>query len=1038
MWLSDVSVKRPVFATVVNALLVVFGLFALANVSVREYPDIDPPIVSVSTSYPGASAAVVETKITQVLEDRIAGIEGLRTLSSTSTDGRSNITIEFSLSRDVDDAANDVRDRVARALGNLPEEADPPEISKADVDANPILWMVVSSDRLTPIELSDYAERYLVDRLGAIDGVSAIRIGGERRPSMRIWLDRKALAARGLTAAEVEGALRAQNVERPAGRLESTEREFTLRTARPFTTPEQFAQLVVARGDDGYPIRLGELARVEVAPADLRGDFRANGQPAVGLGIIKQSKANTLTVARAAKAELKRIIPDLPEGMQMRVNSDFSLFVEASLREVSVTLAISAVLVVVVIFLFLGDLRATVIPALTVPISLVASFIFIAALGFSLNILTLLALVLAIGIVVDDTIVVVENIHRRMEEGEPPLLAAFNGAREVGFAVLATTVVLVVVFLPLALLEGNVGRLFREFALSLAAAVACSGIVALTLGPVLSAALLKRDADNPMAQRVTRVFQRVAARYEVGLRRFVGRPALSGLALVVLLAGCALLYQVLPREFTPPEDRGQLSINVRAPEGASYDYTARYMRQVEGTVLARLGQGEVDRTILRIPGFGPIGSAVNTGFMVVSLTDWSERERTTAQVASEIGRELAALPGVRAIATPRSGFGTGFGQPVQVVLGGGSFEELAQWRDALIARLQQDHPDLTRLDSDYKETLPTLELDVDLKRAGDLGVPVEVIGRTLETLLAGRRVTTYIDRGEEYDVWLQAEAADRANPGDLANIYVRSTNTGALIPLANVLTTRETAGAGSYNRYNRLRAITISAGLAPGYTLGEALADIERVAAEVLPASARLSYKGDSRDLKESGQSLLLSFGFALLVVFLVLAAQFESFVHPVVIMTSVPLAVFGALAALGTFGYSLNIYSQIGIILLIGLAAKNGILIVEFANQRRDAGVAFGEALLEAAQIRLRPILMTSVATVAGAIPLILAHGAGAEARGNLGIVVFWGVLFSTLLTLYVVPGYYALLARNSGSPGRVAAKLAEQSRGREVVPDK
>ena len=1038
MWLSDVSVKRPVFATVVNALLVVFGLFALANVSVREYPDIDPPIVSVSTSYPGASAAVVETKITQVLEDRIAGIEGLRTLSSTSSDGRSNVTIEFNLSRDVDDAANDVRDRVSRALGNLPEEADPPEISKADVDANPILWMVVSSDRLTPIELSDYAERYLVDRLGAIDGVSAIRIGGERRPSMRIWLDRKALAARGLTAAEVETALRTQNVERPAGRLESTEREFTLRTARPFTTPEQFAQLVVARGDDGYPIRLGELARVEVAPADLRGDFRANGQPAVGLGIIKQSKANTLTVARAAKAELARIIPDLPEGMQMRVNSDFSLFVEASLREVSVTLAISALMVVVVIFLFLGDLRATVIPALTVPISLVASFIFIAALGFSLNILTLLALVLAIGIVVDDTIVVVENIHRRMEEGEPPLLAAFNGAREVGFAVLATTVVLVVVFLPLALLEGNVGRLFREFALSLAAAVACSGIVALTLAPVLSAALLKRDADNPMAQRVTRVFQRVSARYEGGLRRFVGRPALSGLALVVLLAGCALLYQALPREFTPPEDRGQLSINVRAPEGASYDYTARYMRQVEGAVLARLGKGEVDRTILRIPGFGPIGSAVNTGFMVVSLTDWSERERTTAQVASEIGRELAALPGVRAIATPRSGFGTGFGQPVQVVLGGGSFEELAQWRDALIARLQQDYPDLTRLDSDYKETLPTLELDVDLKRAGDLGVPVEVIGRTLETLLAGRRVTTYIDRGEEYDVWLQAEAADRANPGDLANIYVRSTNTGALIPLANVLTTRETAGAGSYNRHNRLRAITISAGLTPGYTLGEALADVERVAAEVLPASARLSYKGDSRDLKESGQSLLLSFGLALLVVFLVLAAQFESFVHPLVIMTSVPLAVFGALAALGTFGYSLNIYSQIGIILLIGLAAKNGILIVEFANQRRDAGVAFGEALLEAAQIRLRPILMTSVATVAGALPLILAHGAGAEARENLGIVVFWGVLFSTLLTLYVVPGYYALLARNSGSPGRVAAKLAEQSRGREVVSDK
>jgi multidrug efflux pump len=624
-----------------------------------------------------------------------------------------------------------------------------------------------------------------------------------------------------------------------------------------------------------------------------------------------------------------------------------------------------------------------------------------------------------------------------MEGGEPPLLAAFNGAREVGFAVLATTVTLVVVFLPLALLEGNVGRLFREFALSLAAAVACSGVVALTLAPVLSSLLLRRESEGRLAHAVTRAFGTLSARYREGMSRFVDQPWLSGAALVALLAGCGLLYGMLPREFTPPEDRGQFSIQVRAPEGASYEYTSRYMRQVEGTVLQRLGKGEVDRTVLRVPGGGPGGqggSAVNTGFMVVSLTDWSKRDRTTVQVANEIGEELAELPGVRATTAPRSGFGSGFGQPVQVVLGGGSFEELAQWRDALIGKLATDNKRLTRLDSDYKETLPTLELDVDMKRAGDLGVPVEVIGRTLETLLAGRRVTTYIDRGEEYDVWLQAEAADRANPGDLANIYVRSTTSGQLIPLANLLATREAAGAASYNRYNRLRSITVSAGLVPGYTLGEALEDVERTAAEVLPASARLSYKGDSRELKESSQSLLLTFGLALLVVFLVLAAQFESFIHPVVIMTSVPLAVFGALAALALFGYSLNIYSQIGIILLIGLAAKNGILIVEFANQRRDAGVPFRDALLEAAQIRLRPILMTSVATIAGAVPLILAGGAGAEARENLGIVVFWGVAFSTLLTLYVVPGYYSLLARRSGSPGRVAAQLKEQARDRPV----
>jgi multidrug efflux pump len=1033
VWLSDISVKRPVMATVINALLVVFGLFALLNISVREYPDIDPPIVSVSTTYPGASAAVVETKITQVLEDRIAGIEGIRSMTSSSRDSRSNITIEFNLARDVDAAANDVRDRVSRALGQLPDEADPPEVSKTDVDANPILWLVLSSDRLTPIEISEYADRYLVDRLGAIDGVSAIRIGGERKPSMRIWLDRRALASRELTAADVELALNNQNVERPAGRLESSDREFTLRTARLFETPADFEQLVVARGDDGYPIRLGELADIEVGPVDQRSEFRANGSPAVGLGILKQSKANTLSVAQAVKAEMASIAQDLPEGMEIGVNSDFSLFIEASLHEVLITLLIAAVLVVVVIFLFLGDLRATLIPAATVPISVIASFIFLGALGFSVNILTLLALVLAIGLVVDDTIVVVENIHRRMELGEPPLLAAYRGTREVGFAVIATTVVLIAVFAPLALLQGNVGRLFREFALSLSAAVACSGVVSLTLSPVLSAWLLKRDAEGgALARRVGQAFEWVSERYRRILVRFVDRPALSVVVLGVLVAGTVFLFMAIPKEFTPQEDRGQLVVNITAPEGASFNYTSRYATQVEGMLLRHIGEGGVDRMILRVPGFGG-ATEVNTAAVMASLTDWNERERSTSAFADEIGKELAELPGVRAIAVQRGGFGVGFGQPVQVVLGGGSFEELAQWRDKLMVRISQENPRLTRLDSDFKETKPTLELEIDQNRAGDLGVAAEAIGRTLETLLGGRRVTTYLKGGEEHDVWLQAAVGDRESISDLNNIYVRSTTTDELVPLANLMRTRETAGAASYNRSDRLRSITISAGLAPGYTLGEALSYIERVAAEELPASARLSYKGESRELKDSGKALYLAFGLALLVVFLVLAAQFESFVHPLVIMMTVPLAVFGALAALFLFGYTLNIYTQIGIIMLIGLAAKNGILIVEFANQRRDAGLAFKEALIEAAQIRLRPILMTSIATVAGAVPLILSAGAGAEARENLGITVFWGVLFATFLTLIVVPVFYALLARRSGSPGRVAEKLAGQE---EALP--
>ncbi|MCI0749605.1 MAG: efflux RND transporter permease subunit, partial [Nevskiales bacterium] len=770
-------------------------------------------------------------------------------------------------------------------------------------------------------------------------------------------------------------------------------------------------------------IRLGELARVEVAPADRRNEYRAKGVPAVGVSITKQSRADTLTVARAVKAEMTKIAEDLPPGMQLRVNSDYSLFIEASLHEVSAALGIAALLVVAVIFLFLGDLRTTLIPAVTIPISLVASFIFMWALDFSLNTLTLLALVLAIGIVVDDTIVVVENIHRRLKQGERPLLAAYRGAREVGFAVIATTVVLVATLIPLAFLEGNTGRLFREFALSLSAAVACSGIVALTLAPALCAVLLKDPSKaNPLTQAVSDGFSTLSHRYRTGLSRLVERPWSSAAAMGLLVLGATGLFLAIPYEFTPPEDRGQFSIQVTAPEGASFDYTARYMAQIEAGLLRRLGQGEVDRLMLRIPNYGSTNE-VNTGALMVSLTDGSERTRSTRDVANELDQELVQLPGVQAFAVTRSGFGMSYGRPAQIVLGGGSYTELAQWRDRLMTRLKRENPKLTQLDSDYRETKPTLELKIDLKRAGDLGVPVDVIGRTLETLLGGRRVTTYLDRGEEYDVWLQAAATDRVSPSDLANIYVRSDHSGALIPLANLLRTRETAGAASYNRYDRLRSITISAGLASGYTLGEALRDIERAAAEELPASARLSYRGEARELRESSQSLFLIFGLALVVVFLVLAAQFESFVHPLVIMSTVPLAVFGALAALFVFGYSLNIYTQIGIILLIGLATKNGILIVEFANQRRAAGRPFREALLEAAQIRLRPILMTSIATIAGAAPLILASGAGAESRENLGIVVFWGVLFATVLTLYVVPGCYALLTRNLRAPDRLAA---------------
>ncbi|SFF33398.1 multidrug efflux pump [Fontimonas thermophila] len=1030
MWLSDISIKRPVLATVINLLLVVFGVFGLANISVREYPDIDPPVVSVRTSYPGASAQIVESQITQVIEDRISGIEGIRSISSSSRDGSSQITIEFSLARDIDAAANDVRDRVSRVIDDLPDQADPPEVVKADADASPILWMVLTSDRLDGMALTDYAERYLVDRFTSVPGVAEIRLGGAQRYAMRIWLDRARLAARGLTAEDVENALVQQNIERPAGRIESEQREFTLRTARPFRTPEDFAELVISRGADGFPVRLGDIARIELGPQDPRGSFKANGVSSLGLGVIKTSKANTLEVAEGIRAVMRQLQPTLPAGMKLEMNYDSSAFIAASLDEVMMTLIIAAASVIVVLLLFLGSVRATLVPAVTVPISLIASFLFLYLFDFSINILTLLALVLAIGLVVDDAIVVVENIHRRLELGEPPLLAAFRGTREVGFAVIATTVVLCAVFVPIGFLQGNIGRLFREFALALASAVACSSIVALSLSSVLSAALLrKNDHRSRVLDALERGFERLSNAYQASLRRILPHRTISVLVLAALVVGVIFLLRLIPEEFTPPEDRGGFFIGVRAPEGASFAYTESYVDQIEARIMAQLGQGEIERIIARIPDFGG-GEEINTARFIVTLTPWDERTRSSQQIAEDYVAKLGDLTGVRISIFQRAGFGVGGSSvPVQIAIGGSHYAELAEWRDRVLQRARAI-PGLLRLDSDYQENKPQIELEVDLARAADLGVPVASIARALETFMGDRRVTRFERNGEEYDIILQSPDDARRSPADLSDIYVRAASDGSLVPLSSLVKMRESAAAAAYNRLDRMRAITISAALAPGYTLGQALDDLESIIREELPDTVQIGYRGDSREFRDAGSAVVFTFAMALLIVYLALGAQFESFIHPIVIMTTVPLAIFGALAALWSLDMTLNIYSQIGIVMLIGLAAKNGILIVEFANQLRDAGHAFDDALIEASRIRLRPILMTSFATIAGAVPLILASGAGAEARQILGVVIFFGVAFSTVLTLYIVPVFYGLLCRRTGSPGRHAARLHSQIR--------
>ena len=1025
MMLSDLSVRRPVFAAVLSLLLIAFGLLSFDRLPLREYPDINPPIVSVETRYPGASAQVVETKITQLVEDAIAGIEGIRTISSASRDGSSQVTVEFDVQRDIDAAANDVRDRVARTVDRLPEEADPPEIAKADANTQQIMWLSLSSDRLSQLELSDFARRFVQDRLAMVSGVASVRIGGEREYAMRVWLDRQALAARGLTVLDVEAALRRENVELPAGRVESFEREFTVRVERSYGTAEDFAALVLRQGSDGYLVRLGDVARVEVGPANDRSELRANGIPTVGLGVSAQAKANVLDTARSVKAELARMSTGLPEGMEIVAGFDASIYIEQAILEVYKTLMVATGLVVLVIYLFLGSFRAMLVPAITVPVSLTAAFIVLWTMGFSVNLLTLLALVLSIGLVVDDAIVVLENVYRRVEAGEPPLLAAYRGARQVGFAVIATTLVLVAVFVPIAFMEGNLGRLFSEFSLAIAGAVCFSSLVALTLVPMAASKLLRPATERSgPAALVDRAFARFSTIYSGSLGGLIQRPLWVSVFLLAIVGAGWQLFKTIPQEYSPTEDRSSFFVLMNAPEGASFEYTQRYARDMENVLLPLLDQGEAYRVLVSTPRFGS-GAAVNNSIAIVSLENWDQRERSTQQIVGGLFPALSAMPGVRAFPIQPAGLGQrGFSTPVQFVLGGDTYEALAQWRDAFLAKASEN-PQLLNLDADYKEVKPQLLIQVDRNRAADLGVSVSEVGRTLETMLGSRRVTTYLDRGEEYDVILQAEDADRRTPGDIENLYVRASKSGELVPLSSLVTVSEGADAATLNRFNRLRSITISANLAPGYTLGEALAYLRGVAEETLPTEARIDYKGQSRELQESSSSVLVTFALALLVVFLVLAAQFESFIHPLIIMLTVPLAVVGALLGLELSGGSLNIYSQIGIVMMVGLAAKNGILIVEFANQLRDAGASVEEAIREAARLRLRPIVMTSISTVIGVLPLILGGGAGAESRMAIGVVVFAGVLFSTVLTLGVVPTFYRLLAPYTRSPEAVTQTL-------------
>jgi multidrug efflux pump len=1028
MNLSDLSIKRPVFASMTSAALVLFGVIGYRQLAVREFPDVDPPIVSVNVSLRGANPQVMESAVTDVLEEQLASLEGLRTMTSSSSEQNSYINLEFNLDRPIEDAAQDVRDLVSRVRGRLPQEIEEPVVSKQDADARPMMFIGLLSDTYDLLRLSEIADRIIKPRLQTVPGLARAEIRGERRYAMRIWLSVSALAARGLTVQDVVSAIQSRNVEIPAGRIESDRREFSVRSMGQLSTPEEFLSMVVAN-NGGQLVKLADVAKVELGAEDDRSIFRFNGRQAIGLALVRQSKSNLVDVADAVRAAMPELQAALPPGVTATLGYDQSLYVKRSIKEAEETLILAAGLVVLIIFLFLRNVRATVIPGLAIPASIVATFAVMNAFDFSINNLTLLALTLAIGIVVDDAIIVLENAFRHQEElHEAPEAAAMKGTREIAFAVIATTISLVAVFIPLAFLTGSTGRLFKEFGIAVAASVAISGFVALTLTPMLCAKILRvPPRHGALYQVLERGFHMIASGYQRALGATLRHRWVFLTAVGILVAGAVGVFLNLKHEFVPPEDRGQIIISITAPEGSSIGYTDQYLRQVEA-LLKNIP--EVDNSSSGV-SYG--GGPVNSGYVSIRLTDWSKRKRSAQEIIETLRPQLAKISGVFAFANNPPAFG-GYGSPVQFVVRNSNFDSLQVGIEALVKRARQVKG-LTNVDTDFRVNKPELSVSYDRDRAEDLGVPVRDVAGTMQAMLGGSRVSTFTRANKLYYVMVQLAPGERATPTDMSGLAVRGKN-GELIKLEQLARVKEGVGPRALSHFMRVRSAQLSAGLAPGFTLGEALDSLERISKEILPAGSTVEMAGESRELKESGSSLYFAFLLALIVVFMVLASQFESVVHPFTVLMAVPLAVTGALFTLWVAGSTINLYSQIGMILLIGLVTKNSILLVEYTNQLREKGMEITAALLEAGRIRLRPILMTSVATVMGAVPIALGLGAGSISRRPLGYAIVGGVVFSTALTLFLVPVVYSLMEglrvrvgrrRQSGAGAPVHAVGAE-----------
>jgi len=1027
MQLPEISIRRPVFATVLSLLVLLIGAVSFTKLPVREYPKIDEPVVTVSVKYAGASAEVIESQIAKPLEDSIAGIDAVDVITSISSAEQAQITVRFRLEKDADAAAAEVRDRTSRVRNKLPQAIEEPVIAKVEADAFPVIWLAFSSDTHSALEINELVTRIAKPRLQTVTGAADVRIYGERKYAMRVWLDPDRLAAYRLTTQDAEDALRRSNLEVPAGRIESRQREFSVTSNTDLKTPAQFGEIVI-KTVGGFPVKLRDVARIEQGAADERTSVRLNGRPAISAGVIRQATANPLELSAGVRAMLPKLEADLPKGISISVANDNSVFIDRSVKNVFKTIVEAVVLVALVIFLFLRTVRASIIPIVTIPVSLIGTFALMALAGFTVNTLTLLALVLAIGLVVDDAIVVLENIYRHIEEGEDPFSAAIKGAKEVGFAVVAMTLTLAAVYAPLAFTPGRTGRLFIEFALALAGAVIVSGFIALTLSPMMCSQLLRHNPNPWFFDRwMEKVLTALSKGYEWLLRKILRQRWI----VLLVMAGVGLaIWTILPgmkRELAPLEDRGVILNVINSPDGATMEYTNKYASAVE-----RIGQSysEFDR-IFVVMG-NPTVSVANVFYRALP---WEERKRTTLEMAREMQPRINALPGVSAFPITPPSLGQGFRErPVNfVILTSDSYENLSQVTRQFLDEIGKN-PGFLTPDVDLRLNKPELKIDVDRDKASDLGVSVDVVARAIETMLGGRQVTRYKREGEQYDVIVQTQSIGRDTPDDVERIFVRGRN-DTMIPLASLVKVREAVAPRELNHFSQRRAVTITANLAPNYSLGEALDYLDQVGKRVLKPGYTTDVNGTSREFKNSQGSLTIVFVLALLFIFLVLAAQFESFIDPFVIMLSVPLSMIGALLALKWSNGSLNVYSQIGLITLVGLITKHGILIVEFANQMRENGMDMMEATIKAASQRLRPILMTTGAMVLGAVPLALSTGAGAESRIQIGWVIVGGMSLGTVLTIFVVPTMYTLLARKHAPGANKQEVLEPVAHGSDVL---